>query len=707
MSQVIGPDISFFQDEPSTPQGVDFVKMRAISNFVILRAGQNIWVDSCFKTYWSDAKTVGLPRGSYWFYDSRSDPKKQAELWVQTLGNDMGELPLFADFEESYGGAYKGWQNWYVFLERLKALVGQKDIGIYTAYYYWRDNAPDANTQNANLEYFHKYALWIANYLVDKPMIPKPWDETEWSFWQYTDKGDGKLYGVESVPIDLNYFNGTENAFKTRFNLSDAPPVPGNEVSYRIDLSVRTGPEESFDSLGNLSQDDVVTRLSTSDDKNWIQIRREDGLTGWTSINSFVRIATPIPEPDPKPDPEPEPEPGSGNMFRVIADSLRMRSGPGLAFEIVGSLMKNEIVEEINANNDRSWLRILRQDGLIGWSVAEYLEANETPPAPPPSSDLPWYQVMVSSLLVRDGPGTSYKVIGNLVKDDSVSATSPIGSGWVQITRSDGLTGWCAVSYLKDIGNIRPKTIRQRLFLGATYFRKEYSTPRTLVAHILALDLNATSFFYLVTPESQPGGILCTRTTSQFLSEFGVHIAINGDGFAYLPSSASTCPDSGDMVNPNGYAASRGKIYNEKQSATVFINANNQITIGTAKGPIYNAVSGDRIVLSNGQRVKDLAIDSPAPRTAIGLTKNGRGLVLMVIDGSQAGYSEGVNLHELVDMLTSFGAYDGINMDGGGSSTLVIKGIDGAPRVLNQPIDNNLPGKERAVANHLGIFIKA
>ena len=124
MSQVIGPDISFYQDDTTTPQGVDFAKMRTISNFVILRAGQNLWIDSKFKIYWSDANKAKLPRGSYWFYDSRADPKQQAELWVQALGDDMGELPLFADFEERYGGAYKGWKNWYVFLEQLKTLVG-------------------------------------------------------------------------------------------------------------------------------------------------------------------------------------------------------------------------------------------------------------------------------------------------------------------------------------------------------------------------------------------------------------------------------------------------------------------------------------------------------------------------------------------------------------------------------------------------------
>ena len=106
MANVIGPDVSFYQDDPETPQGIDFIKMRESAGYVIIRAGQNTWVDSDFKINWREAKLAGLPRGSYWFYDSRTEPKRQAELWVQQFAGDFGELPLFADFEESYMGPY-------------------------------------------------------------------------------------------------------------------------------------------------------------------------------------------------------------------------------------------------------------------------------------------------------------------------------------------------------------------------------------------------------------------------------------------------------------------------------------------------------------------------------------------------------------------------------------------------------------------------
>src|SRR5262245_12958401 len=130
MANLIGPDVSFYQDDAGTLQGIDFVKMKQSAGYVIVRAGQNIWIDSDFRTNWRDAKAAGWPRGSYWFYDSRADPRDQADLWFSVFESDFGELPLFADFEESYGGAFTGWRHWRTFLERLRALVGTREIGI-------------------------------------------------------------------------------------------------------------------------------------------------------------------------------------------------------------------------------------------------------------------------------------------------------------------------------------------------------------------------------------------------------------------------------------------------------------------------------------------------------------------------------------------------------------------------------------------------
>ena len=77
-----------------------------------------------------------------------------------------------------------------------------------------------------------------------------------------------------------------------------------------------------------------------------------------------------------------------------------------------------------------------------------------------------------------------------------------------------------------------------------------------------------------------------------------------------------------------------------------------------------------------------IAGTSRQPRTAVGATADGK-LLLLVCDGRGMRGSEGFTLAELADKLLALGAVEAINLDGGGSSTMV--GCDGT--VLNRPSD--------------------
>lgn len=225
---LIGTDVSFYQDDPTTAAGIDFVRMReGGAAFTIIRAGQNLWEDNEFDISWKAAKGI-LPRGSYFFYDSRVDPKQQARKYISCFAdkNDLGELPLWCDFEDTYNGAFGGWKNWYTFIEELKTLAPGKQIGIYTGYYYWRENTIGKAIPAESLNYFKQYPLWVAAYNLTGPDVPEPW--TSWTLWQFTDNGNGALYGVESGNVDLNRFEGTLEEFRALFGLTDSLPNDGN-----------------------------------------------------------------------------------------------------------------------------------------------------------------------------------------------------------------------------------------------------------------------------------------------------------------------------------------------------------------------------------------------------------------------------------------------------------------------------------------------
>lgn len=89
------------------------------------------------------------------------------------------------------------------------------------------------------------------------------------------------------------------------------------------------------------------------------------------------------------------------------------------------------------------------------------------------------------------------------------------------------------------------------------------------------------------------------------------------------------------------------------------------------------------------------------PRTAVGLAHGGRDLILVVVDGRQKPYSDGMTLRELAELFRSLGATEALNLDGGGSSTFVLAdaSASGGVRVLNRPSDK----VERAVANALAV----
>jgi uncharacterized protein YraI len=411
------------------------------------------------------------------------------------------------------------------------------------------------------------------------------------------------------------------------------------------------------------------------------------------------------------------PPPAVGDQYRVTASRLYIREGAGTNFPSLGFLEFNEVVTALAANEDQTWRQIRRSDGLTGWSSAQYLIPVPPPPPPDPNQPPPdevtanWYRV-TGQLNVRDGPGTNFGVAGSLSKDEVVEAlNSNPDQSWIHFRRVDGSTGWASASYLTNLGKT-PASVRQRVFPGVTYYRSERSSPRRMVSHVLEIDLRSEGIRFLVTPplrDTFPQ--LCTRRTSEFLNVNGMQIAINGDAFYYLDPAdyppQNYCPDGGDPARLVGFAASRGRVYNPRKEPSrpiLYINQRNEITFDEPKGQIYNAVSGERMLVVKGKKVAGLDTVQLQPRTALGVNQNGRWLYLAVVDGRE--YSIGANYGELADLFLSYGVYAAMSFDGGGSSTMAIEGIDKLPIVLNTPVNENMPGKERAVANHLGISVK-
>ena len=118
---------------------------------------------------------------------------------------------------------------------------------------------------------------------------------------------------------------------------------------------------------------------------------------------------------------------------------------------------------------------------------------------------------------------------------------------------------------------------------------------------------------------------------------------------------------------------------------------------------VPSAVGGGPRLLTDGQVTVDWAdegfdagfAESLNPRTAVGTTRDGRHLLLVTVDGRQA-FSKGVSLAGMALILKRYGAWNAINLDGGGSTTLAADGLT----VSNPGGD----GSERPVADMLLVY---
>jgi len=113
------------------------------------------------------------------------------------------------------------------------------------------------------------------------------------------------------------------------------------------------------------------------------------------------------------------------------------------------------------------------------------------------------------------------------------------------------------------------------------------------------------------------------------------------------------------------------------------------------------ALTGSRFLVDDGLvNVTDDRV--MAPRTAVGIDRDTDEVLILAVDGRQS-TSRGYTMVELADQMVDLGADEALNLDGGGSTTMVVRGSAGKDRVVNSPSD----GFQRHVANSLAVHYTA
>jgi exopolysaccharide biosynthesis protein len=229
------------------------------------------------------------------------------------------------------------------------------------------------------------------------------------------------------------------------------------------------------------------------------------------------------------------------------------------------------------------------------------------------------------------------------------------------------------------------------------------TSPRPVTIHVVTVNLAERGIRIKVSP---PGGTreVIRESTLAFLNREHAQVAINAHFFLPFPSTDVNA----DVV---GLAASEGKVYSScelpAQSYAIVANAPainidregraSMVRCSVESSVLWNAVAGSAQIVTNGAVTIPGYRDRENPeglltpngdysnqrswydllraRSAIGLTRDNQTLVLFTVEAGRSGETSGMTVREVANLLVrDYSVYNAINLDGGGSTSLVIDG---------------------------------
>ena len=227
---------------------------------------------------------------------------------------------------------------------------------------------------------------------------------------------------------------------------------------------------------------------------------------------------------------------------------------------------------------------------------------------------------------------------------------------------------------------------------GMRHLYRTVSDPNRI--HALVVDLCAPGVSMRATASSER-----QKTVSSFGTLVGAEAAVNGDFFSYTGyGTVGLAIGNGNRWTDTADGAGEG--FAAFGPGMAYLSFPDEV-VANPEPWMEEVVSGRPTIVQNGAAIHTYDCSGHYcqrhPRTAFGFSQNRRTLYLLVVDG-RTDISIGMTLSQLADLMQGLGAYDAINLDGGGSTTMWIKG-SGGDGVVNDPSD----GAQRVVANHLAV----
>jgi hypothetical protein len=232
---------------------------------------------------------------------------------------------------------------------------------------------------------------------------------------------------------------------------------------------------------------------------------------------------------------------------------------------------------------------------------------------------------------------------------------------------------------------------------GLTYELQVLDEPRPNRVHILRVDLSQGKTRLVVALCDDPDGAgpaeAALTNPLKLAQDQSVLAFVNTNPWRAFPDATGKTNRKwyeGQPVDISGLAASGGHLRSPASPGglSVWTDESGHVSLGSVPSQT-SVVEG---MAGFSQILKEQLIVAPAegpkhPRTAIGIDQTGEILWLVVVDGRQKNYSEGVTTHELAGIMRELGCWHAANMDGGGSSVMGRVSRDGQREVVNSPSD--------------------
>ncbi len=252
---------------------------------------------------------------------------------------------------------------------------------------------------------------------------------------------------------------------------------------------------------------------------------------------------------------------------------------------------------------------------------------------------------------------------------------------------------------------------------GVHHIRLALEQPRLIKVNIIRVDLKLKGLYFTATPRDPdwgkpmpdyPSGTIraARKRTRDFMKDArkkNVNMILAANASAWSPFRK---PWNHKYCDPSGLNIFNGEVVSEHTTRSIFVVYKDGTPAILSHVPkedyprIRIAVSGFAITARDGKlTMKDTPLH---PRTAYGISADKRYFYLMTVDGRQAGWSLGCTQRETGELLLAAGASDAINMDGGGSSTLIY--WDPAKKKMVS-LCKHRGGYERVVGSNIGICL--